>query len=161
VFMSAVVLSCLAAAGLMTLASADRHEAAVIELAAIAAPPEPAKDATAMDREVHVLKLGDNGTARGPIRPHSQENPPMCHEGVRMEWADAYLDEKGYADGMSRVCYMLAGDEGANNMDPYSEGQTDDSQWVTGHAHETSSQWALLGLQRADEWRAQLAQEAP
>lgn len=73
-FMSAVVLSCLAAAGLMTLASADHHEA------------------------------------------------------VRMERADAYLNEKGYEGGMLRVCYMLAGDEGANNMDPYSEGQTDDSQ---------------------------------
>ena len=127
-FMSAVVLSCLAAAGLMTLASADHHEAAVIELAAIAAPPEPAKDATVMDREGHVLKLGENGRARGPIPRRFQETPPMCHEGVRMEWADAYLNEKGYADGMLRVCYMLAGDEGANNMDPDSEGQTDDSQ---------------------------------
>lgn len=127
-FMSAVVLSCLAAAGLMTLASADPHEAAVIELAAIAAPPEPAKDATVMDREGHVLKLGENGRARGPIPRRFQETPPMCHEGMRMEWADAYLNEKGYAGGMSRVCYMLAGDEGANNMDPYSEGQTDDSQ---------------------------------
>lgn len=127
-FMSAVVLSCLAAAGLMTLASADHHEAAVIELAAIAAPPEPAKDATVMDREGHVLKLGENGRARGPIPPRFQETPPMCHEGVWMEWADAYLNEKGYAGGMLRVCYMLAGDEGANNNDPYSEGQTDDSQ---------------------------------
>ena len=40
-FMSAVVLNCRAAAGLMTVASADRHEAAAIELAAIAAPPLP------------------------------------------------------------------------------------------------------------------------
>jgi hypothetical protein len=72
----------------------------VIEPAAIAAPPESAKDATVVDREGHILKLGDNGRARGPIRPHSQETPPMCHEGVRMEWADAYLNEKAYADGM-------------------------------------------------------------
>lgn len=127
-FMSAVVLSCLAAAGLMTLASADHHEAAVIELAAIAAPPEPAKDATVMDREGHVLKLGENGRARGPIPPRFQETPPMCNEAPWMEWADAYLNEKGYADGMLRVCYMLAGEEGANNIDPYSAGQTDESQ---------------------------------
>ena len=111
-FMSAVVLSCLAAAGLMTLASADLHEAAVIELTAIAPPPEPAQDATVVDREGHFLKLGDNGRARGLIPPRFQETPPMCHEGgVRMEWADAYLNEKGHADGMLRVCYMLAGDE--------------------------------------------------
>ena len=98
-FMSAVVLSCLAAAGLMTPASADHHEAAVIELAAIAAPPEPAKGATVMDREGNVLKLGDNGWTRGPIPPHLQETPPMCNEGVRMEWADAYFNEKGYSGG--------------------------------------------------------------
>ena len=72
-FMSAVVLSCLSAVGLMTLASADHHEA------------------------------------------------------VRMEWADAYLNEKVYADGMLRGCSMLASDAGANSIDPYSEGQTDDS----------------------------------
>ena len=55
----------------MTLALADRHEAAVIELTAIATPPEPAKDASVVDREGHVLKLGDNGG----------------------EWAGAYLNE--------------------------------------------------------------------
>ncbi len=119
-FMSVVVLSSLATAGLMTLASADHHEAAVIELAAIAAPPEPAKDATVTDLEGQVLKLGDNGWARGPIPPRFQETPPMCNEGVWMEWADAYLNERGYAGEMLRVCYMLAGDRGANNTDPYS-----------------------------------------
>jgi hypothetical protein len=106
----------------MTLASVDHHEAAVIELAAIAAPPEPVKDATVMDREGHVLKLGDNGWAPGPIPPHLQETPPMCNEGVRMEWADAYLNGKRHADGTLRVCYMLAGDEGRGNIDPYTEG---------------------------------------
>jgi hypothetical protein len=106
----------------MTLASADHHEAALIELAAIAAPPEPAKDATVMDREGHVLKQSDNGWARGPTPPHLQKPPPMCNEGVRLEWADAYLNEKGYADGTLRVCYMLAGDEGRGNIDPYTEG---------------------------------------
>ena len=123
-FMPAVVLSGLAAAGLMTLASADHHEAAVIELDAIAAPAESAKDATVMDREGHVLKLGDNGWARGAIPPHFQETPPMCNEGVRMEWADAYLNEKGYADGMLRVCYMLAFDEGESRIYPYADGNS-------------------------------------
>jgi hypothetical protein len=126
--MSAVVLSCLAAAGLMIVESAGHHEAAVIELAAIAAPQEPAKDAAVVDREGHVLKLGDNGRARGPIPRRFRETPPMCNEELRMEWAEAYFDQNGYAEGMSRVCYMLAGDEGADNMDSYSEGLTDDSQ---------------------------------
>jgi hypothetical protein len=66
--MSAVVLSCLSAAGLRTLASTDHHEA------------------------------------------------------LRREWADAYRNEEVYADGMLRVCYMLAGAEGRGNIDPYTEG---------------------------------------
>lgn len=65
-----------------------------------------------MDREGYVLKLGDNGWARGPIPPHLQKTPSMRNERVRMEWADAYLIAKGHADGTLRVCYMLAGDEG-------------------------------------------------
>lgn len=126
-FMSAVVLSSLAAAGLMTLVSAAHHEAAVIELAAIAAPSELAKEGTAIDREGYVPKPGDDGWERGRIPPRSRETPPMCNEWVRMRWAEAYLNERGYADGRSRVCYMLASDESANNIDPYSEGQTDTS----------------------------------
>lgn len=139
-FMSAVVLSCLVAAGLMTSASADHHRAAVIELAAIAAAPEPAKGATVMDRPVvdregNVLKVGDNGWTHGPSPPHLQETPPMCDDGVWMEWADAYLHEKGYAGGMFGICSMLAGaTREQTDFDPYPEGPTDDSQWITGGA---------------------------
>jgi hypothetical protein len=122
--MPAVVLSGLAAAGLMTLASADHHEAAVIELDAIAAPAELAKDATVMDREGHVLKLGDNGWPRGPTPPHFQETPPMCNVGVRMEWADVYLHMKDYAGGTFGVCYMMAYDEGESRIYPYADGNS-------------------------------------
>lgn len=44
-----------------------------------------------------------------------------------MEWTDGYVNEKVSADGMLRVCYMLASDAGANDSDPYCEGQTDDT----------------------------------
>ena len=137
-FMSAVVLSCLATASPATLASADHHETAVIELTVIAPPPEPVRDASVMDPESHALRPADNGWARGPMPPPFRETPPMCNEGVWMEWAEAYLDEKGSAGGRLRSCYMLAGDEGASDIEPYSEGQTDDSHWETGDAHETS-----------------------
>jgi hypothetical protein len=106
----------------MTLASADHHEAAVIELDAIAAPPEPAKDATVMDREGHVVKLGDNGWTRVPPPAHLQETPPMCNDGAWAEWADAYLHMKDYAGATFGVCYMLASDEGAGNIDPCAKG---------------------------------------
>ena len=135
VFVVAVVLSCLAAAGLMTPVFAEHHEAAVIEQALSAAPPELAKDATVMDWEGKVLKKGDNGWICMPTPPHLQGTSPMCNDAVWMEWADAYLNKKDYAGGKFGVSYMLAGDEGASNIDPYAEGPTDDNQWIKEGAH--------------------------
>jgi hypothetical protein len=135
VFVSAVVLICLAAAGLMTPAFAAHHEAALIEEALSAVPPELAKGATVMDWEMNVLKKGDNGWTCFPTNPHLEGKAPMCHDAVWMGWADAYLNKKDYAGGKFGVSYMLAGDEGASNIDPYAEGATEDNQWVVEGPH--------------------------
>jgi hypothetical protein len=92
VFVSAVVVSCLAAAGLMTPVFAEHHEAAVIDEALGAAPRELAKGATVMDWEGNVLKEGDNGWTCMPTAPDVKARGganPMCNDGVWMEWADA------------------------------------------------------------------------
>lgn len=138
---SAVVLSCLATAVLLIPTPVRHDEAAVIERTAIARPPERAKrasviDSAVMDRPVidragNVLELGNKGWARRPMPPHLRQTPPMCNDEVWMEWAAAYLNEKEYAAGAFGVCYMLAGNGGANNIDPYSAGPTDDNQWIT------------------------------
>ena len=101
VFVSAVVLSCLVAAGLMTPVFAYHQAAAVIEQAPSGAPPELARGGTMLDREGDRLQEGDNGWARRPPPAHLQETPPMCNDGAWMEWADAYLHMKDYAGGTS------------------------------------------------------------
>ncbi len=135
VSVSAVVVSCLAAGGLLAPALAEHHEAAVIEQALSAAPPELAEGATVMDWEGNVLKQGDNGWVCMPTPPHLQGTSPMCNDAVWMEWGDAYLNKTEYAGGKFGISYMLAGDEGASNIDPYAEGPTEDNQWIKEGAH--------------------------
>ena len=135
VFVFAVVLGVGNTAGLMPAAFADHHEAAIIEEALSAAPPELAAGATVMDWEMKVLKQGDNGWTCMPTPPHLQGTSPMCNDATWMEWADAYLNKKDYAGGKLGVSYMLAGDEGASNIDPYAEGPTADNQWIKEGAH--------------------------
>jgi len=135
VFALAGVLTFVAAAGLSIPAFADHHEAAVIAEALSAAPADLAEGATVMDWGMNVLKEGDNGWTCMPTPPHLQGTSPMCLDAAWMEWADAYLNKKDYAGGKFGMSYMLVGDEGASNIDPYAEGPTDDNQWVKEGPH--------------------------
>jgi hypothetical protein len=123
VFVSGVVLGCLVAADLVTPVFANHQAVAVIEQALNGAPPELAKGGTVLDQG-DLLQEGDNGWTRMPPPAHLQETPPMCNAGVWMEWADAYLRMKDYTSATSGVCYMLASDEGAGNIDPFGEGRS-------------------------------------
>jgi len=135
VFASAVVLVVLGWASLATPVFADEHAEAVIAESLSAAPPELAKGAKVVDWEGNVLKEGDNGWTCMPTPPHLQGTSPMCVDAVWMEWADAYLNKKDYAGGKFGLSYMLGGDEGASNIDPYAEGPTDDNEWIKEGAH--------------------------
>ena len=128
VFVSAVVLSCLVAAGLLTPVFANHQEAGLIEQA-LRSAPELAKGATVLDREGDPLQEGGNGWVRMPPPAHLQETPPMCNEGVWMEWPVAFLHMKDYAGGTLRVCYMLASAEGQATSTRV-EGPTNDGQWI-------------------------------
>ena len=122
VLVFAVVLSCLAATDLVTPVFANHLATAVIEQALSGAPPELAKGGTVLDQEGGLLQEGDDGWTRMPPPAHLQETPPMCNAVVWMEWADAYLLMKDYTGATFGVCYMLASDEGAGNIDPYADG---------------------------------------
>ena len=135
VFVAAFVLTCLASVGLMTPVLADDHQAAMIEEALSAAPPDLGKGATVTDWEGNVLKAGDNGWTCMPSPPQLEGSAPMCLDAAWMEWADAYANKKEYAGGKFGMSYMLRGDGGASNIDPYAEGPTDDNQWVQEGPH--------------------------
>ena len=135
VFLCAAIALSLVVVG-AGLVSADHHEGAVIKEALSAAPPELAEGAAVMDWEGKMLKEGTNGWTCMPTPPHLVGGAaPMCNDAVWMEWADAYLNKGEYAGGKLGLSYMLAGDEGASNIDPYAEGPTEDNQWIVEGPH--------------------------
>ncbi len=105
---------------------------ALIHDALSAATPEMAMGAAVVDWEQNVLKEGTNGWTCFPTPPQF-EKAPMCFDGAWMSWADAWMNKKPVnIDGVG-IAYMLAGDSGASNSDPYAEGETAD--WVVSGPH--------------------------
>jgi hypothetical protein len=100
-----------------------------------AAWPGMAEDATVVDWEGNVLREGANGYTCMPTPPSLEVKAPMCMDSEWMEWADAWAGKKDYAADALGISYMLAGDGGASNIDPYAEGPTDDNEWIREGAH--------------------------
>ena len=93
------------------------------------------EDATVVDWEGSVLQEGSNGYTCLPTPPMLTGTAPMCMDSEWMMWADAWQNKKDYAPVSLGISYMLAGDEGASNIDPYAEGPADDNEWIVEGAH--------------------------
>ncbi|AZQ09384.1 hypothetical protein [Shewanella khirikhana] len=52
-----------------------------------------------------------------------------------MMWADAWTHKKPFQAKSIGISYMLGGDGGASNTDPFAEGKTDDNQWIVEGPH--------------------------
>lgn len=100
-----------------------------------AAWPGMVENATAVDWEGNVLQEGSNGYTCLPTPPMLSGTAPMCMDAEWMKWADAWLNKKEYAAETLGISYMLSGDEGASNIDPYAEGPTEDNEWIKEGAH--------------------------
>jgi hypothetical protein len=100
-----------------------------------AAWPGMADNATVVDWEGNVLREGSNGYTCMPTPPNLEVKAPMCMDSEWMEWADAWAQKKDYTADALGISYMLAGDGGASNIDPYAEGPTDDNEWIREGPH--------------------------
>ena len=100
-----------------------------------AAWPGMAENATVVDWEGNVLREGSNGFTCFPTPPMLSGTAPMCMDAEWMEWADAWANKKEYEADRLGIAYMLAGDEGASNIDPYAEGPTEDNEWIKEGPH--------------------------
>ena len=58
----------------------------------------------------------------------------MCADKAAMEWAQAW-QTKGPAPQKLGFIYMLSGDNGASNTDPYATKETPDNNWVKTGSH--------------------------
>jgi hypothetical protein len=112
-----------------------QDKADLLKDALSAAWPGMAENATVVDWEGNVLREGSNGWTCMPTPPQLTVSAPMCMDSEWMRWADAWQNKKDYAAESLGISYMLAGDGGASNIDPYAEGPTDDNEWIREGAH--------------------------
>lgn len=113
----------------------DKKGKALIKEALKAAPPTLRKDVTVKDWDGNVLQEGSSGFTCFPTPPQLNGESPMCVDNVWAAWADAWTNKKSFkAEGVG-ISYMLAGDTGASNVDPYAEGETADNQWIVEGPH--------------------------
>ena len=85
---------------------------------------------------MRTLQTGTNGFTCMVAGP----SDAMCLDSNAMAWAQAWMAHTAPPDKVGFV-YMLAGDNGASNTDPYATGQAADNHWVkTGpHRHDRRS----------------------
>jgi len=123
--------------------AAGTPEAKILE-AQSAAPAEIAGAATILDwpaaegAEPAVLREGDNGWTCFPTMPDMAargESGPMCLDGPFVAWAQAYMTQGTPELSAVGFGYMLAGDGGVSNINPYDMEPTPDNQWVKSGPH--------------------------
>ena len=97
-----------------------------------AAPATIIEHATIMnmtaDGKMKVIQQGTNGWTCMP------GDAPMCADKAAMEWLDAW-QSKGPAPQKLGFIYMMLGDNGASNSDPYSRKEASDNNWVKTGPH--------------------------
>ncbi|PWJ10325.1 hypothetical protein [Jannaschia seohaensis] len=116
-----------------TVAAAD--EQAMIADARSAAPDAISMNATIMDWEGNTLQQGSNGFTCFPTPPTLNGTAPMCLDAAWAAWADAWMNKKPFTATSVGISYMLAGDGGASNIDPYAAEETPDNEWIVEGPH--------------------------
>jgi|SRR3990172_5783081 len=116
-----------------------------IRQAMSAAPADIAAGATIMDwpeqagGPMKQLRAGTNGWTCMPSSPEqfgtASLQDPMCLDKAWMGWADAWMNKKDPQVTTSGISYMLRGDKGASNTDPFATGPTPTNEWVVSPPH--------------------------
>ncbi|MHB8616581.1 MAG: hypothetical protein ACYC93_10975 [Candidatus Acidiferrales bacterium] len=98
-----------------------------------AAPKAVAKGAgvvrVGQNGSMRTLRSGNNGFTCMIMRKGN-----MCNDRNAMEFIHAMMKHVAPPNKMG-ICYMLAGDKGASNTDPYATGKTANNHWVVTGPH--------------------------
>src|SRR6266540_4197370 len=116
-----------------------------IKEAMSAAPADIAKNATVMDwpdtptGAPKELRAGTNGWVCYPSSPGEYGGAsvadPMCLDKQWQSWGKAWMSKTPPSVTGTGIAYMLRGDKGASNTDPFATGPTADNNWVVSPAH--------------------------
>jgi len=120
----------------MAKAKHGMSDAAVIAKATSAAPADIGRHAAVMgmgaDGKMKELRAGTNGW----MCMLDLVGDSMCLDKEWQAWGDAWMNKKEPAKPKAvGVAYMLNGDKGASNTDPYATKKTADNQWVVSGPH--------------------------
>jgi hypothetical protein len=120
-------------------------DAQKIASATSAAPASITKEATIMDwpdtpkGQPKQVRAGTNGWVCYPNTPQEFEgasaDDPMCLDKQWQKWAEAWNSKTDPKVSGTGVAYMLRGDRGASNTDPFATGPTASNQWVVSPPH--------------------------
>ena len=113
-----------------------------------AAPPAVAANATVLDWNDSLkapgilIRKGSNGWTCLPLTPppaggytSATQAAPMCADSMSMLWGEGYLSKTKPKNRSLGLAYMLHGDVGASNTDPYATGPTANNEWVVTGPH--------------------------
>jgi hypothetical protein len=125
-------------------AAAQMTDAQKITNAMSAGPASISKSATIMDwpashgGQPRQLRAGTNGWVCYPTTPSelggAAGEDPMCLDKAWQGWAGAWMSKSSPPAG-GGIAYMLKGDKGASNTDPFATGPTASNNWVVTPAH--------------------------
>ena len=113
-----------------------------------AAPAAIAANATVLDWNDSlkapgtVIRKGSNGWTCLPLEPPpsggyttAAQAAPMCGDSMAMAWGQGYLSKSKPKNQSLGLAYMLHGDVGASNTDPYARKATANNDWVVTGPH--------------------------
>jgi hypothetical protein len=107
--------------------------AAKIRTALSAGPSDITKGAAVVEPgeggHMKQLRAGTNGWVC------MADPEPMCLDKEWQGWADAWMNKKDPQIKGVGIGYMLKGDKGGSNTDPYATAPTPNNQWVVSPAH--------------------------
>lgn len=121
---------------------AGTGDQAKIQMAMTGAPTDISKNATIMDVDstghMTELRKGTNGwtcmpSAGGAAGAAGAD--PMCLDQTWMGWADGWMHKTDPQIKSFGVAYMLRGDKGASNTDPYATAATATNDWIVSPPH--------------------------
>jgi uncharacterized protein (TIGR02246 family) len=107
----------------------------VIDEALLAAPASIAATASVVDWEGNVLRKGSGDFTCLPTAPEMPGTAPMCMDQPWVDWGEAWQNRTEVSIDRVGISYMLAGDDGGSNIDPYAEGPTEDNEWIVSGPH--------------------------
>ena len=110
-----------------------------------AAPTVISKNATIMDwpekegGQPTQLRAGTNGWVCFPVSPTefgaASGDDPMCLDKQWQAWGNALMSKTPPKVEGTGIAYMLKGDKGASNTDPFATGPTATNEWVVSPPH--------------------------